>query len=186
MNVSMINTIRATERGRSPARAGQGWRVGLLVAVAALGLTLGGCGGSSSDSDSASGGSSSDDSAVRYAQCMRENGVPGFPDPVNGQLQLNASPGGALDPSSPQFQAAQQACKSLEPPGLTGGGQDTQQQNQILAFAACMRDNGVPDFPDPQGGLFTGGGVDPNSPEFQSAMAACRNLLPGGVATGGQ
>lgn len=45
---------------------------------------------------------------------MRSNGVPDFPDP-NGQgvIQINSATGG-LESSSPQFQKAQTACKSLE------------------------------------------------------------------------
>jgi hypothetical protein len=48
-----------------------------------------------------------------------------------------------------------------------------------------MRKNGVPKFPDPQNGqTIVGGGVDPNSPQFQSAIQACQKLIPGGT-TGG-
>jgi|SRR5262245_22715795 len=186
-----MERIRATTGGRSPAGSSRNWKWVLLVAFAALGLVVAACGGSSSNSGSASGsggGSSNSTKLVQYAQCMRENGVPGFPDPVNGQLNLTVTQGGSLDPNSPQFQAAQRACKSLEPPGfMNGSGQNTQQQAQGLKFASCMREHGVPDFPDPQnGGFMVGGGVDPNSPQFQAALQACRKLAPGGVAGGGQ
>lgn len=190
--MNVMKRIHATMGGRSPAGSWRAGRWGLLAALAVLGLAVAGCGGSSNSSSSApaaSGGGSSDSTKlVRYAQCMRQNGVPSFPDPVNGQLQLRVTKGGPLDPSSPQFQAAQKACKSLEPPGLqTGSAQSNQQQSQALKFASCMRENGVPNFPDPQNGAFlVGGGIDPNSPQFKSAMQACRKLLPGGVAGGGQ
>jgi hypothetical protein len=191
--VSMMNRIRATVGGRPPAGSWRARSAGLLVALAVLALGVAGCGGSSDSSSSgsaASGGGSSDSTKlVQYAQCMRKNGVPSFPDPVNGQLNLQVTPGGALDPSSPQWKAAQQACKSLEPPGLqSGSGQSNQQQSQALKFAACMRKNGVPNFPDPQlegGGFIVGEGVDSNSPQFQSALTACRKLQPGGATTGG-
>ncbi len=51
--------------------------------------------------------------ALTYAACMRSHGVPNFPDP-NGQglIQINAT--GTLEPSSPQYQKAQTACKGLE------------------------------------------------------------------------
>ncbi len=51
--------------------------------------------------------------ALKYAMCMRSNDVSNFPDP-NGQglIQINAT--GALEPSSPAFQKAQMACKSLD------------------------------------------------------------------------
>ena len=64
----------------------------------------------------------------------------------------------------------------------------TQLQQQALAYARCMRANGVPRFPDPSGGggfLFSpGSGVDPSSPAFQAAQAKCRKLLPAGLTPG--
>lgn len=188
--MNRLQRSRVARAGRPRVGSSWGRHWALPVAVAAVGLVLAGCGGSPKDSGSdpaASGGGSSDSTKlVQYAQCMREHGVPSFPDPVNGQLQLRVTKGGPLDPSSPQFQSAQQACKSLEPPNLQGGsGQSNQQQDQMLKFVSCMRQHGVTDFPDPQNGRFViTGGVDPNSPAFQSAMTACRKLLPGGAAAG--
>jgi hypothetical protein len=50
----------------------------------------------------------------------------------------------------------------------------------LLAFAQCMRDNGVPDFPNPvDDGISLGStGIDRNTPEFKSAQTACEPLLP--------
>jgi hypothetical protein len=167
---------------------------GLLAIVAiALGMALAACGGGSDDTagPSASGSASAEsqaDQLVRFAQCMRQNGVPSFPDPVDGKLTLTVRKGGPLDPNNPQFRIAREKCKDVEPPGaLGGGGQDPQQQEQMLQFVTCMRNNGVPNFPDPQNGQFaiTGAQVDPNSPGFQKAIQACRNLIPGGAAVGG-
>lgn len=52
--------------------------------------------------------------AVKYAHCMQTHGVPNFPEP-NGQgvIQINGNAPG-LDPSSPQFQHAQKACKRYD------------------------------------------------------------------------
>jgi len=52
--------------------------------------------------------------ALKYAACMRSSGVPGFPDP-NGQavIQINNATG-VLEQSSPAFQKAEAACKSLD------------------------------------------------------------------------
>jgi hypothetical protein len=42
-----------------------------------------------------------------------------------------------------------------------------------------MRDNGVPDFPDPMdNGLFQTNNIDTNSPEFKAAEKACESMLP--------
>jgi hypothetical protein len=59
-----------------------------------------------------------------------------------------------------------------------------------LAFAGCMRSNGVPNFPDPKAGggfLFhTSTGVDPSSPAFEAAQAKCKKFMPdlGGPGSG--
>jgi hypothetical protein len=51
---------------------------------------------------------------LKYVACMRTHGVPDMPDPgSNGNLSLPA--GGDINPSSPQFQSAQQACQKLMP-----------------------------------------------------------------------
>jgi hypothetical protein len=56
--------------------------------------------------------------------------------------------------------------------------------NQALAFAECMRSHGVSNFPDPNGSggihIAEGSGVNPFSPSFKTARAACAKLLPGG------
>ena len=55
-----------------------------------------------------------------------------------------------------------------------------------LAYSACVRKHGAPDFPDPNGKgqfLFTpGSGIDPSSPSVRAAMQACQSLLGSGGA----
>jgi len=55
-------------------------------------------------------------------------------------------------------------------------------RGQALAFAKCMRENGAPDFPDPDAsGRFRGVGHEAQGdPKFQAAEEACRDLAPGG------
>ena len=54
----------------------------------------------------------------------------------------------------------------------------------IAEFASCMRTHGEPNFPDPnaQGVLSidSSSGIDPSSPQFQSAQRACEKYLPNG------
>lgn len=56
----------------------------------------------------------------------------------------------------------------------------------FLRFANCMRSHGVPAFPDPGAGgariinIGPGNAINPASPAFQSAMATCKKILPGG------
>lgn len=196
----MIPTIKTkrAQRGQDPGpRARRARGVALLIAVlASAAVLLAACGsssGGSSTTDTAASGGASGTSqpaadstkAAQFSQCMRAHGVPSFPDPdANGNLSLKVTKGGPLDPSSPAFKSAEQACKSLQPAGFGGGTQSEANQNKTLQFVSCMRKNGVPNFPDPSASgamMITGGnGVDPNSPQFKSAMQTCRKLLPGG------
>jgi hypothetical protein len=188
-----------TRRGRARlARAGLLTLV--LVAAATLGVLASACGGSSSsegvanvdstqttttDSGSADGSSSADPAA--FSACMRRNGLPEFPDPdSDGRIRFR----GPIDPESSQFKAARQACRELEPEeSAPSPAEQAQDRAQLLEFAACMRANGLPKFPDPNpdGGLRIGrnSGVDPNSPQFKAAEKACETLLPGGSAPTG-
>jgi hypothetical protein len=115
---------------------------------------------------------------TRFAACMRKNGVPTFPDPnAQGQITMN------VDPGSAQFQQAQQACRRLMPNGGTPSpAQQQQARTHALAFSACMRSHGEPNFPDPQFGsggsvrirIGRGSGLDPSLPQFQTAQKACQ------------
>jgi hypothetical protein len=90
--------------------------------------------------------------AVRFAECMRDNGVSEFPDPdASGGLTIDGVlNGSSLDPSTPAWKEAIRACKDLQPPGFTGDHDvSDEEQEARLEFAQCIRDNGVEDFPDP-------------------------------------
>lgn len=56
---------------------------------------------------------------MRFAQCMRSHGVPGFPDPqASGQVTPASSKDAGLNPASPRFQAAVRACQHELPAGV--------------------------------------------------------------------
>ena len=145
-------------------------------------LVTAGCGGNGDEPRATPSSADRQAQAVKYSQCMRENGVPSFPDPVDGRIQLRAEKGSDLDPDSDGFKKAQQTCKQYEPAGANQRGPD---QAQALKWVQCMRQNGVPNMPDPQADgrmLFnTGNGVDPDSQAFKDAQQKCRDLAPGGV-----
>ena len=124
-----------------------------------------------------------EDRTLAYAQCMRDNGVPEFPDPgPDGGLRI----GSEVDPNSAAFQNAQQACQDLAPQGAGGGGGAPLDSAKVAEWAQCIRDNGVPSFPDPEinGGTmqldFGAAGISRDDPAFQGAMDACRAKWPGG------
>jgi hypothetical protein len=110
---------------------------------------------SGSPSDGANGQAATEqEKAVKFAQCMRRNGVSQFPDPgASGGFTIDqVANGSSLDTSAPAFTQAFSACKRLEPAGFTGGMRSSAQQSAALRFAQCIRDNGVKDFPDPING----------------------------------
>jgi hypothetical protein len=149
-------------------------------------------------SSSSEGGAPTQQKMVAFAQCMRSHGVPEFPEPTEGKLIIhNENHNGhlsGLNPGSAQFQAAQKACAKLAPNGgkPPSPAEQTKLQEQALKFSACMRSHGVPNFPDPEfphgggavrirlGSKGGPGGIDPNSPRFESAQKACQDLQPGG------
>jgi hypothetical protein len=165
--------------------------VPMLAGVAGFSLFVSaGCGSGSGSSGSRSQNNSRLGPLVAFAACMRTHGLPNFPDPKaygNGyRLTIGSETG--IDPSSPQFKNAQQACRKLLP---NGGNQTPQERakqlQEALGYAVCVRSHGVPGFPDPKvssnGGIEIGPGpnsnLNPNSPQLKAAENACRHLLPG-------
>jgi hypothetical protein len=62
------------------------------------------------------GGAQAKAQEVKFADCMRAQGVPNFPDPSHdGAFDL--PPG--LNPQSPRFGQAMKACKSVQPSSLS-------------------------------------------------------------------
>jgi hypothetical protein len=125
------------------------------LAALTLVALIGGC-GSSAPVEAGTGGATNNlaanaRKAVKFAECMRRNGVSQFPDPgASGKLTIDAvANGSSLDTSTPAFTQAVTACKDLEPAGFTGSKRSSLQQQAALEFAQCIRANGVPDFPDP-------------------------------------
>jgi hypothetical protein len=211
-----------TDNGeRLKGAAGHRLSGGLALLAGAAAIALAGCGGatappvasvattSSSNphrSTNATGGAAGSSSApnqaqlqeglLKYAQCMRANGVPNFPDPSGGGFLFRA--GAGIDPASPAFTAAQAKCEKFIGAGALAPGTRTHPSAQWLAMmvkaSQCMRRHGVPTFPDPTTTLpspkvLGGGGqisdidgavlvfpaatIDTRSPLFTRAAKAC-------------
>jgi hypothetical protein len=127
----------------------------VLAMVALISVISAGCGSNAPSetgtaSSSGTGGTkkaTDRDKAVKFAECMRENGVSDFPDPnAAGEFVYGASVSPAV------FKKAVDACKDLQPPGTLSAKRSPEQQKEGLKFAQCMRENGVKDFPDPING----------------------------------
>jgi len=177
-------------RGAHLRRAGRP-----LAALAVAALLSAGCSNAPAATAGSSVGSNNAatrQQAVKFAQCMRANGVRGFPDPdASGTLTIDGvANGSSLDPSSAAFERAIAACKDLEPPGFTGHKRSAQEQEAALKFAQCIRDNGVQDFPDPTEDSplvdtrripsAAGNGIS----RINAAMQKCRDLAANAGAAG--
>jgi hypothetical protein len=133
-------------------------------------------GGADTADGSGGGGTESDRYAqsLAFAQCMRENGVPmDDPDP-GGRIMFN---GAGIDEAT--MSAAQDACQEFAPSGPGAGGGGGPQAEAMLDFAQCMRENGVEEFPDPEGGGMRINGDIADDPDFPAAQELCQEeFLP--------
>ena len=162
------------------------WPLAALALVALIGA---GCSNASSETATdSSGGNKNATKGVKFSECMRDNGVTEFPDPdASGGLTIDGVlNGSSLDPSSPAWKEAIGTCKDLQPPGFTGDGEvSAEEQERRLEFAQCIRDNGVEDFPDPaKGEPLVDTNRIPSAAEnggmsiLNAAMQTCRDLGP--------
>jgi hypothetical protein len=118
--------------------------LGVILSLVSC-LVLAACGSSKS-----SGASSKANTGLRFADCMRANGVPNFPDPQGGGGGIQIPAGSGINPQSPAFQAAQKTCFKLLPGGGPLHGHASEQQKlMMLHLSQCMRSHGFPNFPDP-------------------------------------
>jgi hypothetical protein len=167
--------------------------VRVVVVAGAVGLAAlaAGCGGganpgvavlgSTQTGTTASTQTSANAGAPAYAACMTGHGV--AMAPPSGRQGLTIL--GNIAPDTPRFQAAERACRSLEPSGgprpLTPA-QQAQAARALARFATCMRAHDVSGFPDPNGqGSFPEARIealDTTSPMFQRALKACDPLYP--------
>ena len=177
--------------------------VPLLVALALIAAACGG--GDTGSAEVASLGddagmgqenpSSGDDSGevdveaalLAFARCMRDEGFD-IQDPTvdaDGNVHLSPPAGAGEGHASPEElqEVARGACgEHLERVTQTFQHDDeTDLQDSMLAFARCMRDQGVdyddPDPSQPRGGIHQ---LDRNDPAVRAALEACQPELFGG------
>lgn len=122
------------------------------------------------------------DAPLKFAKCMREQGLTWFPDPdTSGRTAIRIPKGFDVK----KLEAAQQACKEFAP-GMDGDGDakpDPEALENMRQMAKCMRENGVPNFPDPEpgGGIRLDGdelGTGPGDPTFDKAEEKCAKFMP--------
>jgi hypothetical protein len=157
-------------------------------------LALASCGSTGPSSAHTSANVTNAALLVNYSACMRSHGVPDFPDPATSQSGDNSfgvdgynfNLPANLNTQAPAYESAERHCQGLI--GFGGGGLAhnpavvARARQAALAHAQCMRQHGVPNFPDPTvssiGGAIvqsSGGiGINPRSPAFQQAQKICQ------------
>ena len=165
----------------------------LAAAIASVALLAAGCGSSSPASPNTASPASFTTAAFKYASCMRDQGLSSFPDPSmtdydGQQVAYLATPSSLV--ASPAFKAANKVCQKILTPVLDTTGNLAAQaarEQHLAAFARCMRNHGVPGFPDPtnQGQLtqqmIASAGVDLNSPAVFTAVKTCLPAADGEI-----
>lgn len=160
----------------------------LLLALAACGDPGSGPGvasaqtGGATPSATGTKGASKGD-PVKFADCMRKFGVEVQVE-QGGGISVQGRAGSAVEMGN--MEKAQRECRQFAPSGGEGEGQPLSKEDQakFLAFAKCMRDNGI-DMPDPE---FEGGGVKmrmgvpngaaPDQAKVEAAHKICEKVLP--------
>lgn len=148
---------------------------GVMLAGA---VALAGCGsGAASAGTAAAARGTPDDATMAIVTCYRTHGDPSFPDPVydpgDGRWHFAVSPGAA--PAS-----TQRACQHLFPSGNASPPVPQAQFQQLVRLAECLRQHGVPNWPDPDAdGSF---GLPPSlltkSRNWAQATSACARFMP--------
>lgn len=189
----MRNRLATSSRARPTA----GLLLAALAAVAVLVGALAGCGAASpapgaTGSPAASLQQQARTVWLQFAQCVRAHGAPSFPDPQvdsQGHADFGQSPQTKTEASQ-----AQGTCGSILnrlPASVTGNAPATAARlHELTLFARCMRQHGLPQWPDPQpDGAFRLSGTPyattGKSPQVLGAMHACSQYDAGGSIIGG-
>lgn len=149
-----------------------------------LGLVLTGCGAEKDGSGVATAGGDATatggtdaadlddrDRMLAFTECLRDNGLD-VEDPAEGEgLKLVFGPG--MDRA--KVDAAMEACREYAPEGGPDGGPVNDEA--MLEFAQCMRENGVEAFSDPDGGGMMIGPEIAEDPDFEAAQEECGDIL---------
>lgn len=162
----MSCAVRGNVSGDVLGRSGFARALLGFAALASLVLLAAGCGGASSSghvaqlgstgtrpappagaSSVGSGPGAAVAAAVRFANCMRSNGVTNYPDPNSSGGQQSLS---QISPDSPTFLRAYDACRKYASSGAGVPPEPSPAELRFaLAFARCVRKHGFPQFPDP-------------------------------------
>jgi hypothetical protein len=137
---------------------------------------------SSQASASPTGSVDPEERGRKFAQCMRDHGVD-MPDPdPGGSGGINIKIPKGTDRA--KVDKAMESCRNQSAPGEKRPSITAEQQDQLRAYAQCMRDHGVdmpdPDFSNGQARIMIGGRgskMKPDDPTLKKAQEACKDKL---------
>ncbi|QFY12064.1 hypothetical protein GBF35_40725 [Nonomuraea phyllanthi] len=118
-------------------------------------------------------------SALKFSQCMRDQGLTWFPDPdAEGNLGVHAPEGtdqGKVD-------KAEEACKAYSPwRGRQGTPISDADLKKLRQVSQCIRDHGFAKYPDPDANgsiKIHSDDIEPEDPAFQKARQECDKYMP--------
>ncbi|WP_411139865.1 hypothetical protein [Streptomyces sp. x-80] len=136
----------------------------------AAALLLTACGGADTQDKAGDGEQSKE---LKWASCMREAGVP-VEDPKPGGPQ--AIPSGTDESKA---EAATKKCQKFSPQGQVSDSQKKTWASELRGYSACMRKNGVANFPDPDenGTLVAPQDGSQDTQRYKDADAKCQDKL---------
>jgi len=153
---------------------------GLMLAAGGL---LAGCGSGSQPpaggAGNTAGAGAPDSSITTLIQCYRQHGDPAFPDPIydpsDGRWHYAIPPNSA--PASTRA-----ACQRLMPNMTASPPVPQAQFQQLVRLAECIRQHGVPNWPDPDpdGAYGLPRSLQQKTPAWVRASTACQRLMPSG------
>ena len=137
-----------------------------------------------------------DEAFVDFSRCIREEGFSDFPDIDSSRIVdqasfLQAMQEAGVSIAQPGLAPALQSCSSVFSelialaPQQDTNVQQVEREENAVAFAQCMRDQGVDDFPDPDFGQYpnTGfpgqGGGSGLSEDIQAGLDVCLPVFGG-------
>jgi len=116
----------------------------LALSSVALAAALVGCGGDPGGSASASPTVDPHDQGIKYAQCMRKNGIQMEDPKPGGGITLHMKPG-----NEAKLKAAETACKAYAPIRDSKGTMSAEELDRLTKLAQCLRRFGL-DVKDPK------------------------------------
>jgi hypothetical protein len=157
-------------------------RILVFPALLACGAVLAACGsGGQHPASSAAASASPDSQTAAIVRCYRAHGDPSFPDPVydprDGRWHFDRG-----SPASAPL-STQRACRYLFGPSVDSTPPVPQAQfQQLVRLAQCIRQHGVPNWPDPnpEGQFPLPPSLLAKTPASVHATQACSRYVPSG------